>query len=504
MKKKTNIMTKQINLNQKSLKDSQITLDYLVNNPEDQYLERKGIYERYIKPTKIANEIIGMLNADGGVLVLGITDVGEVQDLKEFDLNLLTKYRSLVFDFIKPPANVELEEFTLDTGELIFLYHVEQDYERVFTRNDNEEVYLRVHDENRKLNRDQARKLEYDKGIRKFEDEIREDLDPSDFRETALQYYKEKVKFGGDAKDLLVKRHLGIKNSNGYLFKNSAILLFAENPEKYIPSASVRYVRYAGIDAKVGEAHNVIKDEHFEACIPRLIEILKRFIYASLKDYYFLDIDQGKFRKVSEYPEAAWLEGVVNALCHRSYNLQGNVIYIKHFDDRLEISNSGPLPAQVTIENIKTERFSRNPRIARVLADMGYVRELNEGVSRIYESMEKSMLSEPEYYERNNMITLILRNKIANHEKSISARVMKKVESIWGKLNDTEQKILQFLFIENSGTVADIAKQVKVSERTIRLYLRKFQDSELILRDSDKIRDKNAEYTFEKEVREAR
>ena len=51
------------------------------------------------------------------------------------------------------------------------------------------------------------------------------------------------------------------------------------------------------------------------------------------------------------------------------------MLFIINISDRLEISNDGPLPAQVTIENIKTERFARNPRIARVLEDLGYVRQ---------------------------------------------------------------------------------------------------------------------------------
>ena len=78
----------------------------------------------------------------------------------------------------------------------------------------------------------------------------------------------------------------------------------------------------------------------------------------ALGDFYFLNMETGRFERVPEYPEDAWLEGVVNALYHRSYNLQGNCVYIKHFDDRLEISNSGPLPAQVTVENIREQRFS--------------------------------------------------------------------------------------------------------------------------------------------------
>lgn len=172
----------------------------------------------------------------------------------------------------------------------------------------------------------------------------------------------------------------------------------------------------------------MVKDERFENNIPWIIDHVKKFLRATLKDYYFLDLETGRFNKVPEYPEEAWLEGVVNALCHRSYNVQGNAIYIKHYDDRLEISNSGPLPAQVNVENIRTERFSRNPRIARALEDMGFVRQLNEGGSRIYQSMEKSMLSTPEYVEKNGNVYLTLRNKISNHTKTISDSILKMVQ----------------------------------------------------------------------------
>lgn len=55
--------------------------------------------------------------------------------------------------------------------------------------------------------------------------------------------------------------------------------------------------------------------------------------------------------------------------------------------------------------------------MARVLEDLGYVRQLNEGVSRIYESMEKSLLAKPEYREQNNNVYLTLRNRVTAHEK---------------------------------------------------------------------------------------
>lgn len=477
--------------------NSQINVDYLQNKRENQYFERKGIGEKDTKPSKLADELIGMLNADGGVLAFGLSDKGEFQDLKSIG-NQLSNYRNLCVDFIEPHGNIKLEEVDVN-GNLIFLYHVDQDIERIFKRKDNEAIFLRVDDKNRHLDRDAARTLEYDKHIRKFEDEIEPEFDFEDLDTKLINGYKQKLNYQGPILDLLVVRHLAIKKDGQYKIKKAGVLLFAKNPEKYITSASLRYIRYEGLEAKVGTEHNVVKDERFENNIPWIIANVKSFLKATLKDYFFLDLETGRFNKVPEYPEEAWLEGIVNALCHRSYNVQGNAIYIKHFDDRLQISNSGPLPAQVNIENIRTERYSRNPRIARALEDMGFVRQLNEGVSRIYQSMEKSMLSVPEYKEQNGNVYLTLRNKISQHTKTIPDAILKTIQDKWKLYNETQRKILQHLFYNNQATVNDFVSVTGINEKTIRLYLNQFIDEDKVLnRLSDKIRDKNALYAFKR------
>lgn len=481
--------------------NSAATIGYLSKFPENQYLERKGIEEAGLKPTKLANEIIGMLNADGGLLVLGISDKGSIQNLDDLDTKLLNDYRRVIHDYVKPPANVQLEEVRLPDGSLIFLYHIEQDYERLFARADNDNVYRRVADSNKgPLDNDQIDKLRYDKSIRSYEDQKRSDFDPRDLDQAALEFYKNKINFEGSYEELLIKRNLAVIKDGHTVYKNSAILLFAQDPEKYVPSAFIRYIRYEGDKPLPGENYNVTKDERFYGNILTLINKVRNFIYASLNDYYYLDINTGRFIAVSEYPEGAWYEGVVNALFHRSYNLQGNSIYIRHYDDRLEISNSGPLPAQVTIENIRTERFSRNPRIGRVLSESGYTRELNEGVNRIYSSMEKSMLSEPEYRDNNDTVTLTLRNKLSKHEKSIPDIVFSTIENNWKTYNDTERKILNFLFNRYHATVDELAVYANVSHQAVRTYLKRFTEGEspIIERHSEKMRDKNAIYSFKK------
>lgn len=225
--------------------NTQITLELLQKKRENQYFERKGLGEKETNPTKIASELIGMLNADGGILAFGVSNAGEIQDLQSLGKKL-SDYRNLFVDFIEPHGNIKLEEIKIHE-KLVFLYHVDQDIERIFKRKDNEQIFLRVDDKNKRLDRDAVRNLEYDKQIRKFEDEIESEFDFGDLDRSLLNRYKEKLNFQGDLLDLLVKRHLALKKDGQYKIKKAGVLLFAKDPEKYITSASLRYIRYEGI-----------------------------------------------------------------------------------------------------------------------------------------------------------------------------------------------------------------------------------------------------------------
>ena len=77
--------------------------------------------------------------------------------------------------------------------------------------------------------------------------------------------------------------------------------------------------------------------------------------------------------------------------------MTGAFIKVCMFDDRLEISSPGQLAGVVTLENIRETRFSRNPVISRVLTECEWVRELNEGVPRIYDEMKGFSLEEPTF-----------------------------------------------------------------------------------------------------------
>ena len=106
--------------------------------------------------------------------------------------------------------------------------------------------------------------------------------------------------------------------------------------------------------------------------------------------------------------------------------------------------------AQLRDFQFLTQRYSRNPRIARILCEFGWVKEMNEGVKRIYSEMEKVFLNKPQYSEPNNNVLLVLENNIINRNIRTGdqiERVISKVEL--DKLNIDEMAVLYYMY--NSG-----------------------------------------------------
>ena len=428
-----------------SIYDTKVTKEWLVTQPESLYYERKGLGEMNLKPAKLANTLIGMLNADGGIVAFGVSDNGVIQDVSSLGQETINSYLKVCHDFIAPTPRIKIEKIYIDHN-LIILYHIENNYEAVFRRKDIGKVYKRIADSTIELSLEEIRNLEYDKNLRAYEDAFCSDFDPDDLDINLIEEYQNKINFdSGDLNDLLIYRNLAKrdKHTQKIQYRNSAILLFAKDPDKYIPSSYIRYIRFDGKYAGVGKDYNVVKDIRIQGNIPTVIRKTKELLSVTLSEYYYFDIVTGTFHKQPEYPEDAWLEGIVNAVFHRSYNLQGNAVTIKHYDNRLEISNSGPLPAQVTVDNIKEQRFSRNPRIGRVLYEMEYVRELNEGVKRIYASMDALNLV-TKYIDKDDIVTLQLINNAYDNGRNIPDNFYNRLTQKMCDYGETKRQIVIF------------------------------------------------------------
>ncbi|HFI0443233.1 TPA: ATP-binding protein [Streptococcus suis] len=447
-------------------------LDYWQFTKENQYLDRKSARK---KPSELLKHLIAFANSDGGQLVIGIEDEKQnniITGFKDGNAYPIDDFKKIDREMRDTPLDLSFEEVPVvnhkGEDDLILVISVELSSNRVIAA-PNDDVYLRQGDESVKLSYEQRTQLAYDKGQRFFEDEVVPDATLDDIDDNLVQDFKNRFDISDRSTEEILKARRFLVN--GKLTK-AAILLFGKYPSAFFPQARVRFQRFDGTDMGTGGSFNVIKEVTFDDALPTLITKARDFIRTQLREFQYLD-DSGQFQIFPEYPEFAWFEGLVNAVTHRNYSVYGDHIRVLMFDDRLEIHSPGKLPNIVTVENIKHERFSRNPRIARTLTEFGWVREMNEGVKRIYSEMESAFLHEPSYSEPGNKVVLQLENNIVSRHLRTQDSLEKQF-SDFTNLNADEQAIVHYMY--NSGEKMTTAKAVELTGRS-RRYIGKLLQS---------------------------
>ena len=453
-----------------------LTLEYLSNEKEGQYLDRKSAR---IKPSDIARHIVAFANANGGVLAIGIEDNGEITGFNNKDSKSINDFLNVPFSSCKGRLKVEHEirKVTIDSKQdSILLLFIEPSEDAVIKTSDDK-VYLRVGDKSKLLNHEQVTQLEYDKGERIFEDTIVEDSSIDDVDLQLLQQYKEKLGTSLSYEEILDARGLLKK---GHL-TNAGILLFAKHPTKFLPNARLRLLKFDGTRFETGQRLNIIKEINYEDAIPKIIQQVKNAITLQLREFQYLD-ENGVFKVIPEDPEFAWFEGIVNSLTHRNYSIMGDHIRVSLYNDRLEILSPGKLPNIVTLDNMLNTRYSRNPRIARVLGEFGWVKELNEGVKRIYDEMQMYFLKSPTYSEPNgNSVLLVLENSITSRQLRTDDKISSMFDQeILGQLNEFETTIIQFLTNNKSITIKTAKNILHKGDTFSRKQLKHLEELDII------------------------
>lgn len=447
------------------------------NSPEAFSTERESYFFDRKSARKdsaeIAKHLSAFSNALGGKLVIGIEDDGEITGFKREGAHAIEDFEQAAITGCSPSPDVRRNRVSvINSGgkdDQILIMEIAASTDRVVTRRSDREVFLRQGDKSVKLDREQVLALEYDKHQRNFEEEVdgRSSIENID-HEVVAQY---KRALGTEVSDEQLLRSRGFLQ-DGHL-TNAGILLFAENPTRFLPCARVRVLRFDGDRMGTGRRLNIVKESTFDGPLPRVIDEAKQMISSQLREFQFLG-DDGRFTVIPEYPEFAWFEGLVNAVTHRNYAIAGDHIRISLYNDRMEILSPGKLPNIVTLYNMRTTRYSRNPGIARVLAEMGWVRELNEGVKRIYDEMQSFFLHDPIYSEPNDASVLL------TLENSVTSRVLRQGDSMdkdFGNdglcsLSEYEVAIMQYAYSKERVSTKEVAdllgRSLSIAGRTLK------------------------------------
>ena len=379
-------------------------LAFLIERREGQWLERMSSRS---KAADLANEMIGFANAEGGLIALGIHD-GAIEGLAAAPPGRLNDWRQAAMDFTEPPIRHQFELLECRNAknqpDEIALIEV-QPAERVHT-NVRDETYFRVGDENRRLGPLEAQELRYDKGESVFDGRAAEGAEIDDLDADVVDTYLKHVGAGLSRRDaVLTARGLAIRHEGRVRPTIAGALIFGRAPQQELPEAYIRLLRYHGSSRETGARANVLDDRRIEGSIMAQIDGASRLLMKWVPSAMRLE-REGRFARSTVIPEYAWLEAVVNAVTHRSYTIGGDHVRVELFDDRVEVESPGRLPGLVRLENIRSTRFARNPRIARALSEFGYGRELGEGVNRMFEEMSRVGLPAPVYSQPRGAASL--------------------------------------------------------------------------------------------------
>ena len=356
-----------------------MTIQEIQTRKEDQTFDCKSIQ---IEPKTLAITIVAFANADGGDIAVGVSDkTRKIEGVDQYTEKLNELLR-VPLDFCNPTVSItsELLPCTDKDGNEnhILLMHIPASSE--LHANQADEAFMRVGDKSRKLSFEERIQLMYDKGERYYED-------------TAV----------------------------------ACILLFGKYPQKFFPRGRTRFIRYKGTEELVGVEMNVIKDVTFEGTILDQVKATIAYLETQVEEHTFLG-QHGQFVTNRDYPKFVIQEMVVNACCHRAYNIKGTEIQIKMFDNRLVFESPGRLPGTVKSSNIRHTHFSRNPKIAQFLKAYDFVKEFGEGVDRMCRELEANGTSHLSFHLDDFILKITVPKVIsqANNQRDATANAEKR------------------------------------------------------------------------------
>lgn len=325
-------------------------------------------------------------------------------------------------------------------------------------------VLIRSGAKNRPLGGQEILRLASAKSTGEFETEVVPGTSKDDFSRDMIDEYlakraeRTKRPFNGKVDDLL--HEVGAITADGKPTV-SGILMFSEYPQQWLPQSSVVFAKFIGTTPR-GESGlaGYTRREELTGPLPRLIEAAWNLIWGEMA---VSAVVKGLEREErTEYPQFAVREAIVNAICHRDYRLRGRRIELRMYSDRLEVISPGGLPGFITVENIKDEHFSRNPRIVSGLFQWGYIEELGLGIDRMMEVMEQAGHQPPKFDARPYSFAVTLQNE---REKPKQPNWMRNT-------NHRQAKALQYIRDNGSITNREYRSLCDgVSAETLRLDL---------------------------------
>jgi len=333
-----------------------------ISNGEDSYTQFKV---QAISSKDLAKEFVAFSNSQGGVIIFGVADDGEIKGLDTKQIELLGQLiGNVANDNVKPPIHPLIQNISIGDKKLVVVF-IENGISKPYSTSSGD-YYIKSSSDKKKISQDELRRL-FAESKRLFPDE--EKVNGSNINDLNMQlFYRFLEKFDKSLYEELKNDKLDLKillqNFDLMIDDNLTLagnLIFGINPQKYRKSFYIDCCYFAGDDISVTK---YISEKRIYGDFATLYDASMSFLKSNLLSRQ----EEENFNSggVLEIDEIVLGELIVNTLIHRDYQIN-KPIQIFIFTNRVEIINPGKLFNSLTVDKIKLgNTIRRNQTLDRI------------------------------------------------------------------------------------------------------------------------------------------
>lgn len=394
----------------------------LIEREESHFWDQKSVLSGGAIIQKVA---AALANADGGDFIVGVEDRGSsyigLDRWRGFDVIEDANHvlQSIARDVEPPiPYSVEWLRIQEGAGRGVACAISVQKSDNVH-RTAEGRVWVRRGAATVELTGQEVTDLTLAKGARSYEDQVLSDYNLDDLTsEAELAYFLRSYSPATDAADFAKKQRLVDRQSQSVTVAGA--VLYAENPSAVVPKrCGVKVARYETREAEGGRDQLAGTPISIEGPARQVIDQTLHEVAKMIESVSAIGPD-GTMGPIT-YPPEALKEVVVNAVIHRDYNVPDDTrVFV--FDNRVEVRSPGLLPGHMTLDNLLTQRFARNPSIVRLLNKYPDPpnKDIGEGLRTTVSKMAEAKLKPPTFaIEGNDFVVKLGHTPLARPEEIV-------------------------------------------------------------------------------------
>jgi len=352
-----------------------------------------------VSSTRLAAVLAGMANTAGGVVLIGVSPrSGHVHGVRDPESVMDCVFQAALL--LDPPLVLPVPRLIDAQGNHLVEVTIPAGLPHIYSQDGR---YLgREGAQTNPLPARQLRRLLLERGVIQFESLVPPGVSLDDLDSGKVSEYVAMLNLPGSANESTEE----ILTRRGCLTKDrrpnyAALLLFGCQPQRWAPGATLLAAQFSGPSM----SDRFVKLEAV-GTLPDQLRQVEAFARQNIR--HVVRMVGLTHQETSEYPLEAVRELLVNAVAHRDYNIQGDMIHFNLYSDRVEIHSPGGLPGPVNLGNLLEARFSRNAVIVQVLSDMGFVERLGYGLDRVVSALRDSGLRPPRFEEAGGSFRVTL------------------------------------------------------------------------------------------------